>query len=296
MKRLIPVVFMASLFSTCNEVRLKPVLPPDACVPLDEICNGIDDDCDGIVDNPGSLEIKPCYTADQSTLAYGICRFGVERCLDGGVTCVGQVTPQIETCNNIDDNCNGLVDEIHGSGVDIIFAVDYSSSMSDKITMINQIVTGWTTKYANRTNIKVALVGIPSDDGARDKQVYVMLPLSDIPTFVAEITRHAYVAPNGSEPSLDAIYFLTDRRNPMLINWTPDYARSLFIFTDENPQSYTMPPVSEISAKTMAAISNVNVFIFTNEPSWSNWNTYSMFNYLALTNSIDDAIQRGACQ
>ena len=71
--------------------------------------------------------------------------------------------------------------------------------------MINQIVTGWTTKYANRTNIKVALVGIPSDDGARDKQVYVMLPLSDIPTFVAEITRHAYVAPNGSEPSLDAI-------------------------------------------------------------------------------------------
>ena len=85
-------------------------------VPLAEICNGIDDDCNGLVDEIPALT---CYDGPASSLGAGgvprgICKKGGLACVGGvlATSCAGQVLPQPEVCNGLDDDCNGLVDEI----------------------------------------------------------------------------------------------------------------------------------------------------------------------------------------
>lgn len=296
MKKLISIIlilFAAGCHDTSKIVD-KPL--PDACIPLEETCNNLDDDCDGKIDEQEDIAIKPCYEGDSQTLLYGICRFGVERCVDGGSVCLGQITPQPELCNGVDDNCNGSTDEIVGTGIDLLFVIDYSPSMSDKINMINTILLQWSTTYIGRTNIKIGLIGAPDDNPAHDKEVVVMLPLSDIPTFITTTRSHVYAQGSGNEPTLDAVYLLADRRNPLGINWTPDYARAILLFSDEPPQSYCSPAITETIAMNTAITNNVNVFVFTNISEWRSWIVYPINSVQSLSDSIDQAIQRGMCK
>jgi hypothetical protein len=83
--------------------------------PSAEICNGLDDNCNGLVDEDLALA---CYDGPAGTDGVGLCHGGVRSCVrnpDGSyaltTTCEGQVLPQPETCNLLDDNCDGRVDE-----------------------------------------------------------------------------------------------------------------------------------------------------------------------------------------
>jgi hypothetical protein len=78
--------------------------------PGPEVCNGVDDNCNGAVDeqlqnclcNPAVG--SPCAVAG----AQGPCAAGHVAC---NGTCVSDAQPQPESCNGVDDNCNGAVDE-----------------------------------------------------------------------------------------------------------------------------------------------------------------------------------------
>ncbi len=74
----------------------------------DEVCNGVDDDCDGRVDNvPGSDE--PLQR--ECSFDLGECRLGFETCVDGGWDeCDGE-KPVDELCDDLDNDCDGVVDE-----------------------------------------------------------------------------------------------------------------------------------------------------------------------------------------
>jgi hypothetical protein len=80
-------------------------------VPTQDTCNNIDDDCDGVVDNGFEREGALCFRQG----AAGVCRTqGRWRCADDGAssTCDAPIVePIAETCNGLDDDCDGQTDE-----------------------------------------------------------------------------------------------------------------------------------------------------------------------------------------
>ncbi len=74
-----------------------------------ELCNGIDDNQDGQIDE--GLEIL-CYDADPETDNVGVCHRGYRVCINGEWSdCKDEITPTKELCNNLDNDCNGIIDD-----------------------------------------------------------------------------------------------------------------------------------------------------------------------------------------
>jgi hypothetical protein len=106
---------------TCNAQQaygpcLGEVTPqPETCLDL------IDNDCNGQTNEGGAgcvcapNSTASCYTGPTGTLGVGACKAGLHTCNAQGTAfgpCVGEVTPQPETCNTpVDDDCNGQTNE-----------------------------------------------------------------------------------------------------------------------------------------------------------------------------------------
>jgi hypothetical protein len=79
-----------------------------------ETCNNVDDNCNGTIDDGVT---QACYTGAPSTSGIGICHPGTSTCAAGAFgACAGEVLPSTELCNNLDDDCNGSVDDAPGGG------------------------------------------------------------------------------------------------------------------------------------------------------------------------------------
>ena len=72
-----------------------------------ETCNDLDDDCDGDVDEGIALKGQPCDGDDDDDCSDGVYVCGG----DGGVICNDDPSTSAEVCNDIDDDCDGTVDE-----------------------------------------------------------------------------------------------------------------------------------------------------------------------------------------
>lgn len=93
----------------------NPNGPPPECVPKEptvELCNGLDDDCDGTADEDNPESGMDCMTGKP-----GPCAPGKTECGMGTLICKQNVMESPEVCNNIDDNCDGTIDDGNpGSG------------------------------------------------------------------------------------------------------------------------------------------------------------------------------------
>jgi Putative metal-binding motif len=93
----------------------------DMCKPAFADCN--QDPGDGcewnlLQDGPCTClpgQKRPCYQGAPGTNNIGVCKSGTQTCVEDGTgwgLCLGQVLPHYEICgNNLDDDCNGIVDD-----------------------------------------------------------------------------------------------------------------------------------------------------------------------------------------
>jgi hypothetical protein len=100
--------------------------------PTAETCDGFDNDCDNVVDGMSqACYVVPAGAPNQDPNSYqnGVCHKGSWKCtaaLNSGVpdwgngmqgsACSGQKTPTLEVCDGLDNDCNGVVDDVTDGG------------------------------------------------------------------------------------------------------------------------------------------------------------------------------------
>ncbi len=82
------------------------------------LCDGDDDDCDGHIDEgcpcePG--QVQRCFDGPPGRRGVGACTDGTQTCSEfGWGECINGISPRIEACDDLDNDCNGCTDEVEG--------------------------------------------------------------------------------------------------------------------------------------------------------------------------------------
>ncbi|MEI8255435.1 MAG: MopE-related protein [Deltaproteobacteria bacterium] len=89
------------------------------CLAAEACGNGLDDNCSGMVDEgcpclPGT--VQDCFLGPPGHQHIGGCRDGTQRCSGAGEfgswgACTGGISPSVETCDELDNDCNGCTDD-----------------------------------------------------------------------------------------------------------------------------------------------------------------------------------------
>ncbi len=216
----------------------------DAATPQPETCNGLDDNCNGVID-----EVLPrfCDVPDPQRYITPPCSPGLMICFAGHERCVGQRAPEKEICDQIDNDCNGAVDDTGGGRItaDIVLVVDESCSMADpvdatislpKLELVRQaLFLLATSTTAAEADVRFWLYDLPSPDDSAIDAAANLGCVGCTPNTLTGALASLHINFNGLEPSIDIAYDLITGAEP--VRWRPGAGRIIIEFTDEIAQS-----------------------------------------------------------
>ena len=296
-----------------------------------EKCNNFDDDCDQLIDED---LFGGCYTGPEGTINVGICKPGEMTCLEGtwghyndnsGLFtpgfCKDEVTPQIEICNGVDDNCDGIIDwgeELPDT--DILFIVDWSGSMADEANAVLIALNQFAATFSDETVLQWGIVLGPREPLIGYSEVLELYHnLTGFSDFLASMSGLSGSSMfGGYEMLLDAIYLSVQNissllpapiadldwppwgvgesiphHDDFLIDWRPGADRVIIVFTDEMPQGY-LQNINTNSTLTMNDVMQatqntpkLKLYIFSTNENWE-WDELALISngeYYNLTNN-----------
>ena len=233
--------------------------------PIDEICDGVDNNCNGTVDESivGATAVV-CYDGPNGTLAVGECRAGVRYCTEGdfGGPCDGQVLPTSERCDDLDNDCDGEVDEgFDTRGVDLVFVLDISGSFDDEIeSMIQGIAPLLEDPITSTFRFGLVVVGTASNGELRPPHMYSRVVSNLVPADeFLEILEAARMIPSaGQEPTIDTMLWTMD--STYLFSWGAGSQKVIITMTDEIAQTIVGTTCPQVAA--MADDQRFELFVF----------------------------------
>jgi len=244
-----------------------------------EECNNFDEDCDQLIDE--NL-IQECYTGDPDLLFTGVCSPGEAICQNGswgnelngafqiGI-CLNEVLPSPEICDGSDNDCDGEVD--YGNSIrdtDVLFVLDWSGSMDEEIEAVRIALARFAQQFAAEEVLQWGLIIGPKEDTR--PSIQNLIKVVDISPFNQFLDGFAALGnegmDTGSEMLKDAIYLSIDNitanrtvdvrasewteninsipeKERFSISWRDNAHRIVIVFSDENPQSFLRPPITD---------------------------------------------------
>lgn len=102
-------------------------------------------------------ETQPCYTGPQGTEGVGECSSGTQSCVDlYWGTCTGDVIPVSETCDGLDNDCDGTADE----GVQTTFYMDSDDDTYGDLSSTTQACEAPQGYVADSTDCDDTMAGV----------------------------------------------------------------------------------------------------------------------------------------
>ena len=237
--------------------------------PDEEICDGIDNNCNGTIDEglPNTTAVV-CYEGPDGTLGVGECRAGIRYCTDGnfGGPCDSQVLPTMERCDDLDNDCDGEVDEgFDTRGVDLVFVLDISGSFRDEIdSMIQGITPLLDDPITSQFRFGLVVVGARAGDDLRPAYHHARMVSDFVPAdeFLAVIEAGRMVPSAGQEPTIDTMFWSMNRYP---FSWRPDAQKVIITMTDEEAQTTHSDPMSCFEIAEIARNLGFELFVFALE-------------------------------
>ena len=312
---------MTDCYAICYWI--PPSDPSIVCDPLigmplsQEKCNNFDDNCNQEIDED---LYTPCYTGPEGTIMVGICIPGEMTCETGTwgsydedenfipYYCDGEITPQEEICNGLDDDCDGIADwGEEMKETDILFIVDWSGSMGDEIDAVLIALNQFAQNFSDEDVIKWAFMRGPVSEpnhpyNERLELQQDLVGFSDYLVSLANMDVSMQTMSTAFEMMLDAIYiavhnitatlpkpisdflwagqtgslkYVTESVPPLQnfdISWRAPADRVIVVFSDESTQSYLIPELSVEDVKTaVSGTPQLRLYTFT-KSSGSGWN------------------------
>jgi len=220
---------------------------------LPEECNNWDDNCDGVIDG-----MTDYCTSDPDHVGVGECVSGLKECTAGQWSeCEGQVFPEDEICDGLDNDCDGDIDEDlePHEKVDLLFVIDISGSMQSYINALAAALSAYVSDF-EQTEHKFGLVVFPNSFfqhvGAEFDVRSGTLgnALINVNAF-QNLINSLYANAGGLEPSYDVAKILMTSSDAGNIGWRDDAYPYVIIITDEQPQSWSNYDVYDVAQNSL---------------------------------------------